>query len=365
MSVHRKKNGTWFVQYRVPGEKNPRREYCGVGQSGEQQAKIRHAEIMLQKAMGKSICHQRDNVYLDTVAQSYINERKMRNASKKWLYEISLLLNNYILPSLTSKPVDSLTYADIVDFVERVWGPPRTFATRQRYLGYLKALFRFSVANGFSTNNPLEKWKKTKEARTHLQLTVRDLGRLVAHAPPHLAWAMMVEWELGTRPGPSELFRIRWTDVDFKGCLVHVRGTKNHAADRVIPISQDFRDRLVEKRLSAKSEYLIEYKGQPVKKVCYALRRAAERAKLGYRVRMYDIRHLFASTMLAGGADLAAVSKLLGHSTIVTTQEHYYHVLRGEMARAISTRPTLTVPALQEGHTQGHTPPVQKPKGTA
>ena len=40
---------------------------------------------------------------------------------------------------------------------------------------------------------------------------------------------------------------------------------------------------------------------------------------------MHDIRHLFASTMLTGGAELAAVSMLLGHSTIQMT-ERYSHL---------------------------------------
>ena len=51
---------------------------------------------------------------------------------------------------------------------------------------------------------------------------------------------------------------------------------------------------------------------------------------------MYDIRHLFASVMLAGGADLAAVSILMGHSSTQMTANVYYELLEGEKKRAIS-----------------------------
>jgi integrase len=38
---------------------------------------------------------------------------------------------------------------------------------------------------------------------------------------------------------------------------------------------------------------------------------------------------------------LAAVSALLGHASIDTTQKHYYHLLAGEKERAIATKPGL------------------------
>jgi integrase len=56
---------------------------------------------------------------------------------------------------------------------------------------------------------------------------------------------------------------------------------------------------------------------------------------------MYDVRHLFASIMLAGGGDLAAVSRLLGHSNTQMTADTYYELLKGEKRRAISILPSL------------------------
>lgn len=45
--------------------------------------------------------------------------------------------------------------------------------------------------------------------------------------------------------------------------------------------------------------------------------------------------------MLTGGADLAAVSMLLGHSTIQMTANVYYNLQKGEKERAVSLLPSL------------------------
>jgi integrase len=44
------------------------------------------------------------------------------------------------------------------------------------------------------------------------------------------------------------------------------------------------------------------------------------------KVRLHDLRHSFASLLLAAGADLKTVSTALGHSTISVTADTYAHV---------------------------------------
>jgi integrase len=56
-----------------------------------------------------------------------------------------------------------------------------------------------------------------------------------------------------------------------------------------------------------------------------AFARIASEANLP-KVRLHDLRHSFASLLLAGGADLKTVSSALGHSTIAVTADTYAHV---------------------------------------
>ena len=74
-----------------------------------------------------------------------------------------------------------------------------------------------------------------------------------------------------------------------------------------------------------------------------AFKNACKRAGITYPTRMYDLRHLFATTLLRKGADLAAVSKMMGHSTVKMTADTYYHYMEGEKERAVNLLPALEV----------------------
>lgn len=342
MSVHQTAAGNWYCQYRVKGQKSPEKEYFGTGKEARRKAEARDAEVRMLRKKRQPVEPVRDarSVYIDLLAQSYLVDAKTRGKSERWRAELAHLLNEKLLPRLTTKPVGSLTYTDIIEVVDALWGD-RSVATRQRYLGYLRAIFRYGTDHGITTSNPLAKWKKARERKRDVKLTVDDLTRIMENAEPHLAWAIEVEWELGTRPGTSELLSLLWTDVDWDAGTIHVRGTKTEESDRILPITAHFQARLAFMRTHAKTDHLVEYKGQPIKKLRRSLGTAARRAGITYNVRMYDIRHLFASIMLAGGGDLAAVSRMLGHADISTTQKHYYHLLKGEMERATSLRPSI------------------------
>lgn len=338
------KTGGWYISYRIPGSRKAIREYFGKTADGKRQANVRLAEIALMKAKGETL-RDTSTLYLDQLAQHYFHDAKVRGVSERWRLEFAHLLNKEILPALCSRPVDQLSYPDLLALT-RPGGPwaDKSTPTVNRYLGYLRSVFRFGLAQELTTKNPLSAWRKTPERKKDVHLTVEDLRRVITVAEPHLAWALEVEWNLGTRPGVSELFRIRWADVDFEAQTIHVRGTKTESSDRTIPITPDFRARLLIMKQEAKSEYLVEYKGRPINQIFRSLNTACRRAGIVYHVRPYDVRHLFASVLLTGGSDLASVAALLGHSEISTTQKHYYHLLKGEKERTIANLPSIAAP---------------------
>ena len=78
-----------------------------------------------------------------------------------------------------------------------------------------------------------------------------------------------------------------------------------------------------------------------MKQISRAMRTACRRAGIIYPVVLYDVRHLFATTLLREGGDLSAVSNLMGHSSIQMTANNYYHLLGDEKRRTIAKLPRL------------------------
>ena len=55
----------------------------------------------------------------------------------------------------------------------------------------------------------------------------------------------------------------------------------------------------------------------------------------------YAVRHIAATTMLANGADLAAVAAQLGHASVATTGATYAHVTPMGQAHAAEALPAF------------------------
>ena len=335
------KTGIWYIQYRIPGLHNPQKERFGRGDIAMQQAVERIGEIKTGYVYTPKVILSRRRVYLDELGQCYFDDMKSRGKTLNWINQVKHLLNEHFLPNLCHVPVDQLTYTDIAKVANRF--NDKSPATQNRYMDTLRAIINFGCNLDLITINPMKSWKKFKERPREVYLTVQDLSKIYQASPDHLKWIIEVQWELGTRPGVSELFSLKWSDVNFHNDYIKIRGTKTLTSNRIIPLTPRFKERLLEMKAKATTDYLIEYKGKPMVTCKTTFSKAIKRAGIAYPVRLYDIRHLFASTMLANGGDLKAVSKLLGHASTVMTANVYYHELKGERVIALTRKPVLTV----------------------
>ena len=282
------------------------------------------------------------------LSMMYLDHLRVSGRTPKHIANLENLLKSMFFDILGRDTlVEGMTYLkDIVPFIKEMQGishqtkRPRSQSCVNRYCDYLDAIFNFGIEMELISRNPMKGRKKAKEKPRDVQVGVDDLRRIMEQAEPHVRWAMEVCFNLGTRPGPSELLALRWEHVDFEKSTVRIYATKTKSF-RTVPVTTAFLERLRLMRGSSESGYIIDYKGKPVTTIRRGFNTACDLAGIKVPVRMYDLRHLFATTMLANGADLAAVSKLMGHSTVKMTADVYYHYLEGEKERAVSKLPSL------------------------
>jgi integrase/recombinase XerD len=128
--------------------------------------------------------------------------------------------------------------------------------------------------------------------------------------------------------------RTRDLSLDEGWAVVTGKGSK----ERMVPVGRAAR-RALELYLReirpglargrSEAAVFLNAKGRPLTRmgVWKILRKHVDRAGIRRRVTPHTLRHSFATHLLEGGADLAAVQELLGHADISTTQI-YTHVER-------------------------------------
>lgn len=164
-------------------------------------------------------------------------------------------------------------------------------------------------------------------------------------ATPHLRWVIECSFNLGTRI--SELLSLKWENVNFESATVRILGKRTRTY-REVPVKSEFLEKLRKMREYATTEYVIEYRGKRVWSIRNAFQRAVERSGIGKDFRPHDLRHAYATSMLNNGANLSAVSKMLGHSTPILTANTYLQYLKAAKKKAITLLPDLPVKKEQQ-----------------
>lgn len=353
MSVHQHNDGRWIVVYRDTDGKRHDKSF-GRGEEAHSATlafdnKMRPV-VAGQPCVIQSLEHAHPITFGELVRE-FIRHSRSHGSTEEHLYSLACVARAIFFPFIgRDKPVTGIDYGrDILPLLNSMAeqptrnGKPRSLTTVNKYGHFLAAFFNYAVERGYLPASPMRLWRKHQLRKKQIDLTLEDAQKIMAHAAPHLRWAMEVCFNLGTRSGESELLSLTWDDVDFEGKVVHVYGRKTKT-DRFVPVSDAFLARLREMKAKARTGHIVEFRGRPISMIRNAFRQAVRKAGISYPVRMYDLRHLFATTLLDAGAPIGAVSRLMGHSRISTTVNVYYQPRQEEMKRAIDSLPPLGTP---------------------
>jgi integrase/recombinase XerD len=226
-------------------------------------------------------------------------------------------------------------------------------ATVRRRMACLRTFFRRAVDRD-RLKDPFAGWKLALPKRKSLPkaLSRGEVASLFVQSNVHslgtgvfedsLAVALRLIVATGLRVG--ELCKLRVHDVAADGTSLRVTGKGSR--DRLVYITDEgFRTKLqqlAEMRYRARggnAPLLVNRHDSQLKPQSIRLRlhRAAALAGLSRRITPHMLRHTAATLLIETGVDIRIVQRLLGHSSIATT-EIYTHVsdeaLRSSLARA-------------------------------
>jgi integrase/recombinase XerD len=152
-------------------------------------------------------------------------------------------------------------------------------------------------------------------------LTIREIRKLI-EATGNIKHRVIVKLIYGCGLRVSEVVNLRKDALFFDENLIHIKLAKGNK-DRFVKIPDSLKGELENLCNLFDGKFVFESNrgGKlTISTVQAILKNSAKRAGIKKRVYPHLLRHSFATHLLEGGTDLRVIQKLLGHSSIKTTQ---------------------------------------------
>jgi integrase len=330
MSVHlRKKYNTWYCKYYDEYRKS-HKEYFGEGKDAELKAREFDLKIKKMKHQGIKVNREKEKakqkLTFFELVKSYLNDKRTSGWSEKSVYDFKCLMQKYVLPCLWDKVCHEMDMSDhdnLRDYIAKNASRKKISPNSiNRYINMTRPVFSWGVRHDKIERNPWPKCPQKKESPAPPDLlTIKELVRIMECAEPHCGWAIDVAFNTGCRPGPTELFKLMYKDVNWEEGTLKIKGTKT--GERTVPLKWDFLERLRARRNDSKTGHIIELEGKPVKSIKRSFKTALKRAGIEKKVRLYDIRHMYCTMMARNGMNIFDLMDVMGHSNLDTTKGYY------------------------------------------
>jgi integrase len=250
-------------------------------------------------------------------------------------------------------PAEKVTTTMIRDRLQELVDEGLAPATVNRYKALLSAVFQWGINMEKLKDNPARRISNFKEPRLRRRFLSPEEEKALRegvqlHYPdqePELDLALYT----GMRR--NEIYRLEWTQVDFKLGLITVEG-KAHAnssapSDRIIRMHPDARKALEElRRRAGFSRYVCPgpHDGTETERDWREWFESAAK-KAGIQDFTYhDLRHTFASRLRMSGVELTDIAEILGHRSLAMVMR-YAHVSEDYLKTAIEKLPGKQKPA--------------------
>lgn len=376
MATVRQYRGRWVADFR--DQHGRRRIEVPEGSFENKALEKRAARELLDRRLTEVQTHtftpDRQRITFDRLADMWLASKV--KARETTLSDYRIMLDCYLRPYFGDRKVETITRLDIerfrADMLEGTPEPVRKAReaqlaqlqverpkarlkplepgprTTNKCLGVLVSLLGYAADRNLASRNVAERVEKLPtaegEGRVIEQnvLTPDELQRVLAAAnDPH---RVPIALAIFTGMRQAEALGLQWGDIDWNRGTAEIRRTfrcgkfyqpKTASSRRTVELPAPLVSELKRWKLACpkgdEAQDLVcpSVTGKPMQASALlqqgfqpALRRAGIR-----KVRFHDLRHSFASNLLAAGVDVVTVSKALGHANVHITLTTYAHAV--------------------------------------
>jgi integrase len=255
----------------------------------------------------------------------------------------------YIAPAFAHRQLGSLRRGEIQAWVNRLPVGPRSAGT---ILAVFQSCLKAAVLDDLIVKSYAVGVKAPRAARRKLIVpTPEEVAALADAIFGRYRIGVHLAAECGLREG--EILGLRVDDLDLLGRRLQVfrqaqtldggvvldLPLKSEAAYRTVPLAPETAEVIAWhlKRYPARGGLVLTTSpGLPVRRQNFveAWTKAKIRAGIDRPLRFHDLRHRYASVLIADGLDALTVKTLMGHSSITETYDTYGHMFPDQSERA-------------------------------
>ena len=344
MSIHKTRNGKWFVRYRNEQGKQHQKTF-----ELKRDAEVFEREQRRAISRGEWTNPQLQKTKLNQVYSEFMKTKQ--NLKPKSLKSMESLWLYHIEPAFGQSPIRNITMSSVTKWVTDSVVGESSYTTSGRITKaqvQLCAILDFAVDHGLIHKNPIRKsdgrvnkitLTKTDKTRPAVALTPQELV-VLAKACGHFETLVLLAGVSGLRWG--ELIALQAKDFADDGRFVQVTRSlsevSGHFYDvstksgqtRVVYLPNMIQSKIVELIKDKSPEELVftNALGKPLSLSNFTNRVFKPALKISGvpAITPHGLRHTAASIAISSGANVLSVANMLGHADPTITLKIYAHL---------------------------------------
>lgn len=324
--------GKKVVYWQITIQHDGRKYYKTVGKVGEikkstvdmiyidMKSKIKYGIYEEKKVKSKiPTLNEYSNTYID-----YIKNIALK---KSWKRDISSL--NHLISFFGHLRLDKIKFNSLTTYQKSRLNSGVKPATVNRELSCLRHVLNIAIKQEvLNGKNPVSDVKFLKENnKMERILSYEEEEILLNNSPQHLQPIIITALNTGMRK--SEILLLKWENIDISNKLIVIEASNSkNNRKRKIPLNSKMLELISNQKYFTgnSSNVFLNSRSKPYlsqNSIRTAFNNACKRSNIT-GLRFHDLRHTAVTRMLEKGANIVAVSNILGHSSLSITMRYVH-----------------------------------------
>ena len=255
--------------------------------------------------------------FINTYTQYLISEKNLSNNTvKNYLIDLNQFFSNNFSYTQIDKEFET--------FISKLRRKNLSLSSINRKVSVIKNFLKFLQSEKIIDQINLYKFESLKNSKkipkAIAKSQIDEIFNLLNNSKSRNSkvYTMVLRLMFLSGLRVSEALNLRWSDLNINDFSLNIYG--KGSKERKVYLTQDFSKQL--SHLKSNSIFIFHIKNKPIstRTINKFLNDSFKKGIINKSLSSHIFRHSFATTMLENNADIRHIQKLLGHSSISTTE---------------------------------------------